>query len=103
MRFLLIGLLLTTSSVWAQEQPLDASLHESVATIEVDVKDFYGKEETGKIAVTQFLPDGDGPFPILILNHGRAPNDRAVSAWPSSCTRTETKTTAIQIKIRSRS
>jgi dienelactone hydrolase len=76
MRFLWIGLLLTTSNVWAQQQPLSASLHESVATIDVAVKDFYGKEETGKVAVTQFLPDGDGPFPILILNHGRAPNDR---------------------------
>ncbi|VWB62770.1 alpha/beta hydrolase family protein [Burkholderia lata] len=35
------------------------------------VKDFYGAEQTGKVVITQFLPDGDGPFPILILNHGR--------------------------------
>ncbi|WP_460907794.1 alpha/beta hydrolase family protein [Paraburkholderia jirisanensis] len=70
-----IALLLAASNVWAQQ--LAANLHESVATIDVAVKDFYGREETGKVAITQFLPDGDGPFPILILNHGRNGTDRS--------------------------
>lgn len=55
-------------------------LHESVSTIDVAVKDFYGKEETGKVVITRFVPDGDGPFPILILNHGRSPTDRSTPA-----------------------
>ena len=51
-------------------------LHESANTIDVTVKDFYGKEETRKVVISQFKPDGDGPFPILVLNHGRSPTDR---------------------------
>jgi dienelactone hydrolase len=70
----LCGLLLAFD---ARAEELSAAMHESVATIDVAVKDFYGKEETGKVAMTQFMPDGDGPFPILILNHGRSPTDRS--------------------------
>jgi len=60
-----------------QSQQLAGDLHESVITLEVRVKDFHGREETGKVVVTQFKPDGDGPFPIVILNHGRSPTNRS--------------------------
>ncbi|WP_230945145.1 alpha/beta hydrolase family protein [Burkholderia territorii] len=70
-----ICLLLLTINAHAETLSLD--LHESVSTLDVTVKDFYGTEQTGKVAITQFLPDGDGPFPILILNHGRSPTDRS--------------------------
>ncbi|PPK45717.1 dienelactone hydrolase [Trinickia symbiotica] len=73
-RLLWICLALLVSGVRAEE--LRSELHESVSTIDVTVKDFYGTEQTGKVVITQFLPDGDGPFPILILNHGRSPSDR---------------------------
>ena len=74
MRLVWLCLLLSVTTVKAE--PLRADLHESVSTVEVTVKDFYGREESGKVAITQFTPDGDGPFPILILNHGRAVSDR---------------------------
>ncbi|WP_034293461.1 S9 family peptidase [Herbaspirillum sp. RV1423] len=61
----------------AHAQQLAHDLHESVTAIDVKVKDIYGREETGKVVVTQFKPDGDGPFPIVILNHGRSPTNRA--------------------------
>ncbi|MBN3841116.1 prolyl oligopeptidase family serine peptidase [Burkholderia sp. Ac-20349] len=61
----------------ARAEQLRTDLHEAVSTIDVTVKDFYGAEQTGKVAITQFFPDGDGPFPILILNHGRNSNNRA--------------------------
>ncbi len=74
-RLFWICLLFSISDVRAEQ--LKAELHESVLTIDVTVKDFFGRQETGKVAITQFFPDGDGPFPILILNHGRNASDRA--------------------------
>lgn len=70
MRILLFLCLLCTFNAHAAETP-PAPLNETVAGIDVAVKDLYGKEETGKVTITEFKPDGDGPFPILILNHGR--------------------------------
>ncbi|RDU97995.1 alpha/beta hydrolase family protein [Trinickia dinghuensis] len=72
----LLGLCLLLLISDARAAQLRADLHESVSTIDVTVKDFYGKQETGKVAITQFSPNGEGPFPILILNHGRATSDR---------------------------
>lgn len=68
---------LTAGSAQAQAQQLAADLHESVVTLDVAVKDFYGREETGKVVVTLFKPDGDGPFPIVVINHGRSPTNRS--------------------------
>lgn len=68
---------LTAGSAQAQTQQLAADLHESVVTLDVAVKDFYGREETGKVVVTLFKPDGDGPFPIVVINHGRSPTNRS--------------------------
>jgi len=51
-------------------------LHEETQHIRVTVKDLYGREETKQIPVTIFRPDGAGPFPLLIMNHGRAPTDK---------------------------
>jgi hypothetical protein len=65
---------------------LAKDLNESVTGIDVTVKDLYGRTITGKVVITQFKPDGDGPFPILILNHGAAPRtvlSRRVFVIPS--------------------
>jgi len=70
----LLLLCIALLSFHAQADEIATDLHESVATINVKVKDLYGREETGKVVITQFKPDGDGPFPILVLNHGRADN-----------------------------
>ncbi|MBB3211680.1 dienelactone hydrolase [Herbaspirillum sp. Sphag1AN] len=70
MRYLL--LLLSLLSLHVQAETYATDLHESVASIDVSVKDMYGREASGKVTITQFKPDGDGPFPIMILNHGRS-------------------------------
>ncbi|HET7524450.1 MAG TPA: dienelactone hydrolase family protein [Burkholderiaceae bacterium] len=62
------------------EQPVDAALaldlHEQVLRLPVTVKDSYGRQETRSIALTQFKPPGDGPFPLAIVSHGRATAER---------------------------
>lgn len=73
-RLLRLCLLFLIADVRAEQ--LRTDLHESVSTVDVTVKDFFGHAEMGKVAITQFAPDGDGPFPILILNHGRSVSDR---------------------------
>lgn len=59
-----------------QAQQLAQDINEEVSSIDVTVKDLYGKQESGKVVITQFKPAGPGPFPILILNHGRSPTNR---------------------------
>ena len=53
-------------------EPLAADLREEIRPLPVTVKDMFGREETKPITLTLFRPSGDGPFPLLILNHGRA-------------------------------
>lgn len=57
-------------------EPVAADLQEQVLRVPVTVKDLYGREETKPVVVTAFRPRGAGPFPLLILNHGRAPAER---------------------------
>lgn len=71
----LLANIFVTPSVLAQQLATD--LHESVVSLDITVKDFYGREETRKVVVTAFKPDGDGPFPILLLNHGRSGTNRS--------------------------
>jgi dienelactone hydrolase len=75
MRYILVFLCFL--SFKASAENLAEDLHESVATVAVTVKDLYGRAITGKVVVTQFKPDGAGPFPIAIINHGRSGTNRA--------------------------
>lgn len=68
--------LFAAGAATAHAQQLATDINEAVSSIDVTVKDLYGKEETGKVVITQFKPDGPGPFPIIILNHGRSPTNR---------------------------
>ncbi|MDD0816999.1 dienelactone hydrolase family protein [Curvibacter sp. HBC28] len=78
-RFLALGWLLGAALAQAQtaaspstEPALAADLRESVQHVPVRVKDLYGREESRDIPVTVFRPQGAGPFPLVIFNHGRA-------------------------------
>ncbi len=62
----------TVSAQTPEEPALAKDLHEEIHRIEVTVKDLYNRTETRKIPLTVFKPDGEGPFPLVILNHGRA-------------------------------
>lgn len=57
--------------------PLPAlDLREEVLRLPVTVRDARGRSETKSIAITHFRPPGDGPFPLVVMNHGRAVADK---------------------------
>lgn len=66
-------------SAWAQspaEPVFAADLREEVQHIAVRTQDLYGRPAAGRIPVTIFRPAGDGPFPLVIMNHGRGTKDK---------------------------
>ena len=58
-----------------------ASLHkdirEAVLRVPVTVQDAYGRDVAGDLLVTTFKPRGPGPFPLLIISHGRSSDKRS--------------------------
>jgi len=67
LRFMLFAALFATSQGNAAERsdPVDASLRESVHEVAVPLA-------RANIVVTAYRPDGDGPFPWIVLSHGTA-------------------------------
>lgn len=57
-------------------------IHEAVRRVPVTAMDRLGKEYAADILVTTYKPQGDGPFPLVIINHGRAENPRERAAIP---------------------
>ena len=68
MRFLLISLCWCVSIACAAQTPaLATALNEQVIMLRIG--DGWGSTE---LETTIFKPDGDGPFPLAIINHGKA-------------------------------
>ncbi len=68
-------------AAWAQTSPAPAEvlardLREEIVRIPATVKDMYGRQDTKNIAVTIYRPAGEGPYPLLVFNHGRAVSAR---------------------------
>ncbi|HZM47485.1 MAG TPA: hypothetical protein VFC14_21900 [Burkholderiales bacterium] len=55
---------------------LAGDMREEVVRIDVTVKDLYNRQETRPMPITIYRPPGDGPFPLVVFNHGRAPQER---------------------------
>lgn len=78
----LLAAVLACVAAWAAAQtvpaaePMALDLHEEILRLQVTVKDLYGREETRQIPLTTFRPSGDGPFPLVVMSHGRAVTDR---------------------------
>jgi dienelactone hydrolase len=68
---LLIALFSCGVSAQSQEQ-LDRELRESIVRVDATVSDFFSRSETKPVVITIFRPPGEGKFPLVILNHGRA-------------------------------
>jgi dienelactone hydrolase len=54
------------------EAPMAVDLAETVTDIPMTVRLLDGKPYGGRMIITHFKPRGDGPFPAVIINHGRA-------------------------------
>jgi dienelactone hydrolase len=83
MRRLLVALVtalhLLTAPAHGQEavakpstEVLAQDLREEVLRFEATVTDMFGRQETKPVPVTVYRPQGDGPFPLFVFNHGRA-------------------------------
>ncbi len=60
----------------APEQ-LSLDIREAVVRVPATVKDAFNKEISGDVLVTTFRPQGPGPFPLVVMNHGRSTDTRA--------------------------
>ena len=58
-----------------KDVPLDSALNERIVMIEDT--DFFKT----KIQTTIFKPPGEGPFPLVIFNHGHSPGSMLFSYW----------------------
>ncbi len=54
-------------------------MQEEIVRITVTAKDFFGRQATRPIPITIYRPDGNGPYPFVVFNHGRAPGDKRAS------------------------
>lgn len=61
-----------TAPAPAPAEVLAKDMREEIVRIPATVKDMFGRQETRNVAITIFRPPGDGPFPVLVFNHGRA-------------------------------
>jgi dienelactone hydrolase len=61
----------------ASPNQLASDLFEAIDKVKVTVQPLFGGPRTGDMIVTHFKPQGTGPFPAVIMQHGRSPTDRA--------------------------
>ena len=61
----------------APPEQLSLDIREAIVRVPVTVKDAFNKEITGDVLVTTFRPQGPGPFPLVVMNHGRKTSTRA--------------------------
>ncbi len=64
---------LAPASPAAPAAEIAADIHEEIAHVEAKVRLLDGTPHTGNLVITHFRPDGPGPFPVVVFNHGRAP------------------------------
>jgi len=76
---LLAALYLVSLPAMAQEaaakpvaEVMAQDMREEVLRFDATVKDMFGRQETKPVPVTVYRPQGDGPFPLFVFNHGRA-------------------------------
>ncbi len=61
-----------TAVAAASPEILAKDLQEEIMRTEATVKDMFGRQETKPIPMTVYRPAGDGPFPLIVFNHGRS-------------------------------
>jgi hypothetical protein len=92
-------------SAIAQDTPSEGpkladDIHETIDKVPVRVTLLSGKTYTGPMIVTHYRPDGPGPFPIVIFNHGR-PATKEQRAMPPRQRYTRRRSLLDQARLRS--
>lgn len=73
---------LQTQEEGVANQPIAADLSETVSRVPVTVQPLFGDPRSGEMIITHFKPAGSGPFPAVVVHHGRSDTDRAnPSRW----------------------
>ncbi|GGC48030.1 hypothetical protein GCM10011400_39140 [Paraburkholderia caffeinilytica] len=57
----------------AESDAVATDLHETVVAVPMTEKGFFGTSQRDIVATT-YMPDGAGPFPLIVLSHGNPPN-----------------------------
>ncbi|MBB3257334.1 dienelactone hydrolase [Paraburkholderia bannensis] len=74
-RFLMSGALVASlmgcAGTAKEEPPAATDLHETIVKVPVDEGN-----HTREIVATTYMPDGHGPFPLIVLSHGSPPDPR---------------------------
>lgn len=78
-RGLLAGLAAAAALLAHADEPerLHADLREAIVRVPARVEDAFGKAVEGELVVTTFRPAGPGPFPLVVISHGRDSDKRA--------------------------
>lgn len=71
-----LALLLAGTAAQAQDK-LAAELREQIVRVPASVQDAEGRLVQGELLVTTFRPQGKGPFPLVVISHGRDSKTRA--------------------------
>ncbi|MBT9455062.1 MAG: prolyl oligopeptidase family serine peptidase [Burkholderiaceae bacterium] len=74
-RALVVATSLIFAALPAPAQQLDRDTSEAVLKVSAKTKDRYNNVVEGELTVTTFKPPGVGPFPLVIVNHGRGDVD----------------------------
>jgi len=92
MKWLLAGLIAAATVAHAQSpaqlpapaasaasapERLQADVREAIVRVPARVEDAFGKPAEGELLVTTFRPAGPGPFPLVVISHGRDSDKRA--------------------------
>lgn len=64
-------LIISCAAGQAQTKRLDLDTREEVAKVPMVVKNLFGVEIKGDVTLTTFRPSGPGPFPLVVVGHGR--------------------------------
>jgi dienelactone hydrolase len=60
---------------------LAADLNEAIAKVKVTVQPIFGDPRSGEMIVSHFKPTGDGPFPAVVMQHGRGTDRATPGRW----------------------
>jgi dienelactone hydrolase len=61
------------TSTDVDDAALATDLHETIVHVPMTEKGLFGTSQRELVATT-YMPDGDGPFPLIVLSHGNPPN-----------------------------